>query len=297
MLPGMRRDAVMLVAHGTVTDLDDLPEFVRNIRRGRPPPVGLVEELRRRYEAIGGSPLLEITGRQGRALGEATGLPVLTAMRLWHPSVEDVLRDAVEQGYERLCVLPLAPFSVHVYHEAAERSLGGIRDTLRVVPKLVRVEPWGTEPAFVQAHAARIEQALAGAGEAALILTAHSLPSRAIAAGDPYADQVSVCAKAVGERLGRTYRLAYQSQGADGGDWLGPDVKSTLDQVHAEGVRSVVVAPIGFPAEHVETLYDLDIEAAGQARELGLEWRRVPALDDDPGLVQALAAVARRALD
>jgi len=292
----MRRDAVMLVAHGTVTDLDDLPGFVRNIRRGRPAPPGLVEELRRRYEAIGGSPLLEITGRQGRALGELLGLPVLTAMRLWHPSVEDVLCDAVEQGYERLCVLPLAPFSVHVYHEAAERSLAAIGDTLPRMPELVRVEPWGTEPVFVEAHASRIERALAEAGEAALVLTAHSLPSRAIAAGDPYADQVSVCARAVGEKLGRAYRLAYQSQGADGGDWLGPDVKRTLEQIHADGLRSVIAAPIGFPAEHVETLYDLDIEAARQARELGLDWRRVPALDDDPGLVQALAAVARRAL-
>ncbi len=286
----------MLVAHGTVTDLDDLPGFVRNIRRGRPPPPGLVEELRRRYEAIGGSPLLEITGRQGRALGEVLGLPVLTAMRLWHPSVEDVLCDGVEQGYERLCVLPLAPFSVHVYCDAAERSLASIKDGLERVPELVRVEPWGTESAFVEAHAARIERALGEAGEAALVLTAHSLPSRAIAAGDPYADQVSACAKAVGEKLGRAYRLAYQSQGADGGDWLGPDVKSTLEQIRADGLRSVIVAPIGFPAEHVETLYDLDIEAARQARELGLDWQRVPALDDDPGLVQALAAVARRAL-
>ncbi len=290
----MTRDAVMLVAHGTVTDLDDLPEFVRNIRRGRPPPEGLVEELRRRYEAIGGSPLLEITARQGRALAAELGVPVLTAMRLWHPGLEDVLGDAAARGYERVCVLPLAPFSVHVYHDAAERSLAAIRDSLERVPELARVEPWGTEPAFVEAHAARIERALGAAGEAALILTAHSLPSRAIAAGDPYADQVGACAKAVGERLGRAYRLAYQSQGADGGDWLGPDVKSTLEQLRADGARSVVVAPIGFPAEHVETLYDLDIEAAAQARALGLEWRRVAALDDDPGLVQALAAVARR---
>lgn len=296
MLPAMTRDAVMLVAHGTVTDLDDLPEFVRNIRRGRPPPAGLVEELRRRYEAIGGSPLLEITARQGRALRAELGLPVLTAMRLWHPGVEEVLRDAVEQGYERVCVLPLAPFSVHVYHAAAERSLDAIRASLPRVPELARVEPWGTEPAFVQAHATRIERALAAAGDAALVLTVHSLPSRAIAAGDPYADQVAACAKAVGERLGCAYRLAYQSQGADGGDWLGPDVKSTLEELRADGAPGVVVAPIGFPAEHVETLYDLDIEAAGQARALGLEWRRVPALDDDPGLVQALAAVARRAL-
>ncbi len=292
----VRRDAVMLVAHGTVTDLDDLPAFVQNIRRGRPAPPGLVEELRRRYEAIGGSPLLEVTGRQGRALGEALGLPVLTAMRLWHPGVDDVLADAVRQGYERLCVLPLAPFSVHVYCDAAERSLASIRDSLPRPLELVRVEPWGTEPAFVEAHAARIASTLAGAGDAALVLTAHSLPSRAIQMGDPYADQVSACAKAVGDKLGRDYHLAYQSQGADGGDWLGPDLATTLQQVHSEGARTVVVAPIGFPAEHVETLYDLDIEAAAQARELGLEWHRVPALDDDPGLVRALTGVASRAL-
>ena len=116
-------DGVLLVAHGTVTDLDDLPEFVLKIRRGRPAPPGLIEELRRRYVAIGGSPLLEITRVQARALAKLLDLPVLVGMRLWHPTVEDVLRAIGGLGLRRLCVLPLAPFSVEVYWQAAQASL------------------------------------------------------------------------------------------------------------------------------------------------------------------------------
>lgn len=289
-------DAVLLVAHGTVTDLDDLPEFLQRIRRGRPAPPGLVQELRHRYEAIGGSPLLDITRAQASALGRALEAPVLVGMRLWHPSVEDVLRGIGGLKLRRLCVLPLAPFSVHVYFEAAQAALEAVRAELGpVVPQLVEPEPWGLEPAFVAAHADRIRQALAGDAEAELLLTAHSLPTRAIQAGDPYEQQVRACAEAIGAVLSRPYSVAFQSQGADGGDWLGPDLRAAFEAARARGARRVVLAPIGFPAEHVETLFDLDIEALGWARELGLELTRVRALDDDPGLIAALAAVAERA--
>jgi protoporphyrin/coproporphyrin ferrochelatase len=292
-------DGVLLVAHGTVTDLDDLPEFVAEIRHGRPAPPGLLEELRRRYQTIGGSPLLEITKAQAAALARELDAPVLVAMRLWHPRVEEVLCGITGLRLRRLCLLPLAPFSVHVYWAAAQASLEKARAELGdATPELVPAEPWGHEPSFIDAHVGRIRTSLAGANGAptALVLTAHSLPTRAISAGDPYQSEFSRAAQAIGRALDRPYRIAYQSQGADGGDWLGPDLKSMLEAVKAEGLTRVVVAPVGFPAEHVETLYDLDVEAAGWARALGLELVRVPALDADPGLVSALGNVARRAL-
>lgn len=288
-------DGVLLVAHGTVSTIEDLPDFLLKIRRGRPAPPELVRELEHRYEAIGGSPLLELTRKQATALARQLDTPVLVGMRLWHPFVEEVLRVAPGLKLRRLVVLPVAPFSVQIYHQAAERSLEAVRGELGdAAPRLVEVEPWGTEPAFVQAWADRIRPSLSDDSE--LLLTAHSLPTRVIQMGDKYAEQVEECAQAIGTALGRPYRLAYQSQGADGGDWLGPELEETLGDIAQTGSRRVVLAPIGFLAEHVETLYDLDIEAAGWAKQLGLDLVRVRALDDDPGLIRAMANVVRRAL-
>lgn len=291
-------DGVLLVAHGTVENLDDMPEFLANIRHGRPASPELVAELRRRYAAIGGSPLLTITRAQATDLARHLGVPVLVGMRLFRPSVEQALYGAAELGLERLCLLPLAPFSVHVYWAAAQRSLEAARRELGArTPKLVACEPWGLEPEFIDAHASQIEPLLGEApeGKTELVLTAHSLPLRAIQSGDPYAAQVEACARAIGERLGRGYRLAYQSQGADGGEWLGPDLPSILIAARQAGKSRVVLAPFGFLADHVETLYDLDIDAQRLANELSLELYRVPALNVHGKLTRALAAVAERA--
>jgi protoporphyrin/coproporphyrin ferrochelatase len=289
------RDGVLLVAHGTVRELDDLPEFLLRIRHGRPASPELIAELRRRYEAIGGSPLLEITRQQALALARRLELPVLTAMRLWRPTVEEVLPAAVSLGLERLCVLPLAPFSVHVYAQAAARSLEAVRAELHgAAPVLVPCEPWGNEPVFVQTWARAIRGLGAEADE--VVLTAHSLPSRAIASGDPYESQFLASARAIEAELGRACAIAFQSAGADGGDWLGPDIGEVLAAAASRGARRVVVAPVGFLAEHVETLYDLDIEAAGRARELRIELIRAPAPNAEPGLIEALANVVTRTL-
>lgn len=290
-------DGVLLVAHGTVTDLDDLPAFLLQIRRGRPASPELVSEIRRRYERIGGSPLLDITRAQAAALSRRLEAPVLVGMRLWRPAVEDVLRGIGGLRLRRLCVLPLAPFSVHVYWEAAKASLEAVRGELgAAAPELVPSEPWGSEPALVDGFAQAIRDALpADEVPTSVVLTAHSLPTRAIREGDPYEAQFRACAVAVSERLGRSTSVAFQSQGADGGDWLGPELRGVLEAEAARGVKRVVVSPIGFPAEHVETLYDLDVEAAGWAAELGLDLVRVAALNDAPRLIEALDAVVRRA--
>ena len=291
-------EGVVLVAHGTVSSLDELPEFLKSVRRGRPAPDALVAEMRRRYEAIGGSPLLEATRAQATALARALDAPVLVAMRLWRPPVEQTLYAAAELGLERVVILPMAPFSVHVYWQAALACLRAVTAELGVrAPKLVSVEPWGLEPDFVIAHAELIERALARADpKSALLLTAHSLPRKVIEGGDPYAEQVAKTAAAIAEKLDRGYELVYQSQGDEGGPWLGPDLPEMFSRIARTGAKSVVVAPIGFLAEHVETLYDLDIEAVRLAREHGLELVRVPALGTHPGLIRALARVAERAV-
>ena len=292
-------DGILLVAHGTVERLDEMPKFLERIRHGRPPSPELVAELVRRYQAIGGSPLLEITRRQAAALAERLGLQVLVGMRLWNPSVEDALREAAQRGLKRLVLLPLAPFSVHVYWQAAQRSRQAVAAELGDrTPRLVPVEAWGEEPELVAAQARGIEPLLASepADETALVLSFHSLPTRVIQAGDPYQSLAESAARTVAGKLGVSHELAFQSQGADGGSWLLPDLPTVFERVAEAGRRGVVVSPIGFLAEHVETLYDLDIEAKALAEGRGLRFQRAPALNADPGLVSAMAAVAERAL-
>lgn len=218
-------------------------------------------------------------------------------MRLWKPRVEDVLETAAARSLGRLCVLPLAPFSVHVYNAAAKRAFERARSRLGRVPEPVYVENWGLSPAFIRAHVELIREVLAGVeGDAPLLLSAHSLPRAVVEAGDPYADLVQASARAIGEALGRPVHLAYQSKGADGGDWLGPDLGEVFGELSRSGARKVVHAPFGFLADHVETLYDVDVEARRQAGELGLEFYRVPSLNTHPSLIAAMADVVRRAL-
>ncbi|MDX2052052.1 MAG: ferrochelatase [Polyangiaceae bacterium] len=289
------RTGLLCVAHGTVENLEEMADFLKVIRRGRPPSEELIHELVMRYTKIGGSPLNRVTARQAEALGQALGLPSLWGMRLWKPWVADVLRENLSR-FDRVCVLPLAPFSVHVYQAAAAEALASVLNGSKG-PELIAVEPWGSHPAYVEWFAGRIEKMLAqSSAKTRVILTAHSLPTRAIQTGDPYQAQVNACAQLISSRLGTKAVLAYQSQGADGGDWLGPDLKAALEQAPKEGQERVIVAPIGFVSEHVETLYDLDIEATKWAKDLGLVWERVSAPNDDPAFVKVLVDVVERAL-
>lgn len=278
---------VLLVAHGTVENLDDLADFVARIRHGRPAPPGLVEELRRRYEAIGGSsPLLQTTREQARELSKRLEAPVLVAMRLWNPGVEEALASAAALGLRRLVVVALAPFSQHVYWDAARKVAAAVASSVELVPSA----PYAEQPEFVAAHVELLRPH--AVQDVPLVLSAHSLPRVAIERGDPYARLVEASARAISVGLGRPVQLCYQSQGADGGEWLGPTVRETLVALAARGAKQVVWSPFGFLADHVETLYDLDVEAETLARELSLSLLRVPALNLHPGLTAALASVA-----
>ena len=257
-------------------------------------PPGLSEETRRRYELIGGSPLLRVTEEQAACLSGRIGAPVLVGMRLWDPSIESALDRAGELGLDRLAVLPLAPYSVLVYFRATEQARGKESSLGRRVPQIVSVGEWGTHPALIDAHARQIGPRISPGDR--LILTAHSLPLVALRAGDRYETEVRASAEAVGKRLGVSIDLAFQSQGADGGEWLGPTLRASLERAKADGIGRVVVAPFGFLCDHVETLYDLDHEARGWAGELGLEFVRVPALGTADGLIDAMEDLARRAL-
>lgn len=297
---GRMTDAVLLTCHGTVDRVEDIPAFLTNIRRGRPTPPELVAEVQHRFERIGGSPLMRITAAQADALARRLRKPVYVAGRLWGPYPGEVLARAVADGVRSILSLPLAPQSVDVYH-------GSVREAAAAHPELsVRYAPsWGTEPLLVRAFVDAIDEALgrwdtSQRSEVTVVLTAHSLPVRVLRSGDPYEAQFRAMAELVAEAVsarGNAARIAFQSQGMTSDEWLGPDLPTTFASLAAERKRHVLVAPIGFLADHVETLYDIDIEAQKLAADAGLErLERMPAMNVRPAFIDALTRVAEHAL-
>ncbi|HEY1697514.1 MAG TPA: ferrochelatase [Polyangiaceae bacterium] len=283
-------DAVLLVSHGTVEDLADLEAFVTNVRRGHPPGAELVRELRRRYEAIGGrSPLNDVNARLAAKVGARLGVRTAWANRLWKPYTREVVQSLAGEGVTRVAVVPLAQHSAHVYAEDARAAADGTGVLVATAPG------WGQTPALLDAFARRIRGVLADAERTTVVLSAHSLPRAVVDRGDPYEREVRAAAAEVSERLGPGVRaaVAFQSQGFGGGAWLGPDLPAVLDEAAARGDTRVVFAPIGFLADHVEILYDLDVEAAALAAARGMTSVRSPSLNDDDDLVDVLAGVAR----
>jgi ferrochelatase len=298
--------AVVLIAHGTPHSLGDLPQFLTNIRRGQPPPPELVLEVRRRYEAIGGkSPLLDVTYELARKLEDELAIPTRVAMRLFDPYPKDVLAKLVSEGVRRIVTVPLAQHSAGVYGSAVQMAAKEVAPSLEVLC----ARNWGRIPELTHAFAERIVEALARIPAAevertALLFTAHSLPLAVVRSGDPYERDVRGSAEDVVEEVrargGRfsEHVVAFQSQGIGAGAaWLGPDLRATLEDLAKRGKRHVVLAPIGFLADHVEILYDLDIEARTWCEgELGILLYRTTSLNAGDGLVGALAAVVREVL-
>jgi len=292
-------EGVLLVAHGTVTNLDEMEGFLNAIRRGRAPSRELVDEMCHRYRAIGGSPLLDTTHRQAEALGQRLGRPVLIGMKFSEPTVERALAEADQLGLTRLVVLPMAPYSVESYFEEVRLRRKAMRAGADSDPLILKcVRSFGSHPGLVKAHAGLIRRVASEAivAGASVVLSAHSLPMQVIEKGDRYGIETKQSAEAIAREMGTLVELAYQSQGADGGRWLGPDLDEVVTRLAAAGQRRVVVAPFGFLCDHVETLFDLDIELKARADSLQLELCRVPTLGLEPALIEVLASVVEQAL-
>ena len=282
--------AIVLIHHGAVDRPEDIAPFVAAIRRGRPTPQSIVDEVTHRWKAIHGSPLNAITRAQAAALQQRVGVPVEMAGRLWAPYADDVVASLVSRGARRIVSLPLAPYSVSIYHQvmqSAAKTSGA---------RVLEAPPWGVHPALIDAFADVTRQAFRKAPDAHLLMTAHSLPQRIIAMGDGYEREVRATAAALATALSLPSdraSVAFQSQGMDGGEWLGPDLRTAFVDLAARGVRDVVVCAIGFLADHTEVLYDLDIEAAAIALENKLQLHRARSLGEHPRLIDALESIAR----
>ena len=317
----MGKQAVLLLAHGTPETVGQIPEYLRNVVSGRPVPQAVVEEIQHRYSLIGHSPLTEITFAQARlveaelaAAGEQ--VPVYVGMRNWKPYIPEVVRQMRSDRIEEAAVICMAPqnsrTSVGLYRRAAEAEAGGLRIDF--------TEGWARHPLLADAFAERLRPALtklsAEVGEPVPVLfTAHSVPTRTVEAqpasgesagprlwpgqgADPYAEEARHTAELVAQRVKEIPRwwFAFQSQGASGGPWLGPSVEETLGKIAGEGVRALVLQPIGFLCDHVEILYDVDVLFRDVAGSLKIRLERPESLNTSLTLAKAIGDLACQGL-
>ncbi len=288
--------AVLLMAHGTPASLDEMPEYLRLVRGGRPPSAELVEEMRHNYAAIGGrSPLTDLTMAQAEALRTRLGggVPVAVGMRNWRPFIKDALDELARGGATRVIGVPMAPqfstLSVQKYVDAANAALpAGVQ--------FDAVTSYHAHPLLLEAFAERVRAAAPHADET-VVFTAHSLPVRIIEGGDVYAQEVAATARGVAERAGiGRFDIAYQSAGRTPEPWIGPDLTELIASRGAAGQRRFLVVPVGFVCDHTEILFDIDVQAARAARDAGAALRRTESLNTSPTFIAALAEIVRARL-
>jgi len=302
---------VLVMAHGTPATVAEIAPFYTEIRRGRAPSAGQLAELVGRYQAIGGtSPLNELTAAQvagiaaaleARAPGRFT---VVGGAKFARPRIEEAVTELVNAGVEEVIGLVLAPHSSVVsvgeyarrVREAIAATAPGAPGTTDHPPPLAMIDHWYEAPGFVALVAERVTAARSTlgdqAGRATVVFTAHSVPKRVVTAGDTYPEQLERSARAVAEAAGiRDWSVAWQSAGRTDDEWLGPDVNVVIRAIAGAGGAAVVVCPIGFVSDHLEVLYDVDIEARATAERSGLAFARTASLNDDPRFCQVLAEV------
>jgi len=305
--------AVLLISFGGPQGPADIRPFLQNVLRGRRVPPARIEEVAHHYELFGGvSPLTMYTERQAAGLAsrlEARGypLPVYIGMRNWHPLLADTLRDMAGNGVQRAVGVIAAAHrsysSCTQYRHNVMQARAEIRNTDRTALDVVYSGDWYLHPGFIDAVTDHIELARASLPadlrqQARLVFTAHSIPTR-MAHADTYQRQLQESARAVAERLQtRDWALVYQSRSGRPEDpWLEPDVNAYLRQARSDGVRAVILAPLGFVCDHVEVLYDLDVEAKATCEEMGLPMARAAAVNDHPRFIDALADAVIATID
>jgi ferrochelatase len=300
------RLGVLLMTYGSpAADLHDLPEYLAAVRGGREPSSELVAEFRRRYELIGGSPLIRITQEQAAAVegqlrADGVEASVAVGMRFSAPTTLDGLRTLAEDGCGTVSAIVMSPQHSDLLMGGYRRAIDAATNDLGSAAPVVHLAPaWYREPEFVAAVADRIRDGLRSLppGTPAL-LTAHSLPRRVADAEPGYLDQLRETAELIATAAGLApdeWHFCWQSAGHEPGEWMTPDFAEILPRLRATGHRVVLVAPIQFLADHLEILYDVDIAARQQAEGAGMTFRRIESLNTAPRFVNALAAVARRA--
>jgi protoporphyrin/coproporphyrin ferrochelatase len=295
-------DSVLLIAFGGPEKREDIRPFLEIVAAGRRISPERLDEVAHHYDAIGGrSPLSELTMRQAEGLRRAlqqvgAAPPVHVGMRNWHPFLHEALAEMRDSGRRRTLGIILSSFQTEASWERYVADVAKAREKVGAgAPEVVYAPPWAEHPRFIDAMVARAADALANVpapkrAEALVVFTAHSVPV-AMAAGSPYTRQLESAAFVIAGRLGHPrWQVAYQSRsGAPGDAWLDPDICDAIRGVKGQGVEDVVVVPIGFVCDHVEVLYDLDVEARAVASEAGVRFHRAQAANDHPAFIAMLA--------
>ncbi len=294
-------DAVLIIAFGGPTCLEEVPAFVTNVLGGRQLPAERMTEIVERYRLIGGrSPLNEIVFRQARELAEwlrgaGLPLPVYVGMRDWSPSLTDTLQRMGEEGIRQVIGLILAPHQAEASWGRYQAAVAAAQAQIgALAPQVAYTSAWFDHPAFVEAMADRLRQAIAQIsadrwGAARVLFTAHSIPV-AMAERSPYARQVARSAELAAAALGDvSWSVAYQSRSQFATQpWLEPDLYDVIRAEAARGVCDIIVAPIGFVFDHLEVLYDLDVVARSIASEAGVHLARVATVADHPAFIRMM---------
>ncbi len=298
--------AVLLMAHGGPDALDDIEPFLGHIMKGRVPSAEIIATVKDRYRQIGGkSPLLEITNQQAVALETKLNerdnrFRVYVGMRHWSPYIKETVREILNEKPSHLVAISMAPqyarLSVGAYIEAVR---GGLADLGGTDLSAAFVQHWHTQPLLLDAFSKKVKRKLLAYPESirsmvSLVFTAHSLPESILAEGDSYPTHLQETMEGIVKRLGALLpkehiRFAYQSKGMSGGKWLGPDMEDVIK--NAEANSAILMAPIGFVADHVEILYDIDIYYKEMAKAKGINLNRIESLNTAPLFIHALASV------
>jgi ferrochelatase len=293
------------MAYGGPDKLDDVEPYLLDVRNYRPTSTEVIHEITERYQKIGGrSPIRELTEAQAagleRALNKGNATPArswraFVGMRHWQPFIKDTLVEMHEAGIERAVAVVMAPhysrMSIGAYFKKVEDAGSPI--------DIARIDRWHLLPGYLDAFELRVRTALEKfpvelRPTVPVVFTAHSLPERILEWDDPYPRELHETVDAIGPRLGgRPYEFAYQSAAMTPDPWLGPDTGEVIARLHAEGKRHVLIAPIGFVCEHVEILYDIDIDFKQQAEALGMQLERIEMVNDDPAMMAGLAELVR----
>ncbi|WP_261665023.1 ferrochelatase [Deinococcus sp. Marseille-Q6407] len=300
---------VLFMAYGGPETLDEMSGYLADIRSGRPTYGAVLEEISGNYRAIGGkSPLPEFTRAQVEATMQqlqSTGgdYRAYIGMRHWSPWIEEAVRDMLDDGIQRAVAIVLAPHYSKLSVEKYQKKIKAALEMYHGQIDFAFVNDYHTEPGYITAMADRVRMGIqefpeGQRGDVHVVLSAHSLPVRVVREGDPYADQLLESARLIAQQAGLSdnqWSWSYQSEGRSPEPWLGPQLENWLPQLKAErGVDKVVSIAIGFVSDHVEILFDIDIEAQKVAHEIGMTLVRPPALNTDPLFIGTLASVIHR---
>jgi ferrochelatase len=296
----MSKTGLLVMHYGTPASLDEVLPYYTHIRHGHPPSDEALQDLVDRYKAIGGpSPLAHISERQAELIRQGLAKQGVEAKlyvgaKHTHPFIEEAVAQMVADGIEEAVAVVLAPqyssFSVVAYKRYIDKGLAEHKPDLRMEV----LERWGTLPELIDALGARVTRELEGWNpeETLVIFSAHSLPEKIMAAGDPYQEELLETSRLVAEKAGvKHWTFGFQSASQTGEPWLGPDILDVIEE-NAPKYKNIVACTVGFVSDHLEVLYDLGIEAREKCEELGLKFRRTATIGEDATVMDGVARLA-----